>query len=519
MLEVIRSLARKNLWRLDLREEPTPHLIEAAIDLGDWTLTITIDPKVEEKLSVRGIKGDDLTVLAEGLVHHEMGHWEVCPFDSEGQYLLIEPIGQVVRKVRGTWNEKKTKACINLLANMVADVVVDTVLSLEDKGSKYADAQALFFLKGLNTTQLRSPVYDMFIRLNLELWGKKSKITEQVASRLSKTTDPVTLEKATALFRTLRSLKNRPEDLASRLRNRYVWSELAEELARVFLSLMPTTRPIPVWWRPSPFRKVLAVLYEGRVGMVRMALPGDSGCLNTYPIAPLICQPMDSRRAPELEQLVWAETRCLPSRTRKPKLQLWHADVNLEVPLQPVHGQGFLPDLAFWVDSSASMEYEPFSGRGEYDLLLRTVFGVFKWLKDQGVAAYLNYAALNFSGLTLYSGWRDWNGREALYRTLFHYQGGSTRLNLNQAKRLIGESRRPFVVFMITDGEVDNVQSVLQFIQNHFTPPKGFVLVQVGRTTELARGLQSQGFTVHVLKDHSELKDLVVGEVGRRYAL
>ncbi len=28
--------------------------------------------------------------MARGLVYHEMGHWEVCLFDSDGKYLLTE---------------------------------------------------------------------------------------------------------------------------------------------------------------------------------------------------------------------------------------------------------------------------------------------------------------------------------------------------------------------------------------------------------------------------------------------
>jgi len=42
------------------------------------------------------------------------------------------------------------------------------------------------------------------------------------------------------------------------------------------------------------------------------------------------------------------------------------------------------------------MTYDPHAGKGDYDLLLRTIFGVFQWLRDQGMATYLRYAVLNF---------------------------------------------------------------------------------------------------------------------------
>jgi len=49
------------------------------------------------------------------------------------------------------------------------------------------------------------------------------------------------------------------------------------------------------------------------------------------------------------------------------------------------------------------------------------------------------------------------------------------------------ESRGTFVAILITDGELDNTHGVAKYVTDHFTPPKGFVLIQVGGMSALPR--------------------------------
>ncbi|MFC1812344.1 hypothetical protein ACFL03_06590 [Thermodesulfobacteriota bacterium] len=515
MIDTIRDMARKRYWRLKLTEKPCSSLIKAAISLRDWTLNFQLDPGVKVGLVSCGIGTNEHTVLAKGLVRHEMGHWEVCPFDSEGEFLITEPISRLVRKRFKNKSKKKITACIQLLSNMVADVIVDTVIALSDRKSTYADAQALFFLKELRLDHSFSSFYDLFVRLNLMLWGSRSLVSERIVLNLPDYGNDGFLDGIRGAFPDL----HEHDYMVSWLRNRGNWPKLAKVLGLLFLKRISGSHNVPSWWRPSPFRDVLSVLYEGRTDDVRIDTTSESGSLSMWPVSSMLCQPVDPIAAPELERLVWPQTLCMPNRNGQHRLLFQQTEINIESPVRYDQTQGFLPDLAFLLDSSGSMGYEPFEGTGEYNLLLRTAFGVFQWLKSKGLAAFLKYAVLNFSSKTDYSGWHNWNRKEILYQTLFNYQGGGTELGLKQLERLVKEAKRPFMALMISDGELDNAEPAEKFVRNHFTPPHGLVLVQIGKISSFARNLRSNGFGVHVLNDCSDLRDLVLGEINQRYAI
>lgn len=512
MVKTIESMARERLWKLELQREKCPPIIEAAIDSRDWTLHFKLAPDADKTLAAMEIPEEEQRVLVRGLVHHEMGHWEICPFDSDGDYLLLEPICRVVRRKRRNADPKKIDETAKFLANIVSDIIVDTVRAWEDKTTAYADAQTLFFLKEIFRADTLSLLYNVFIRINMELWGKRASVMDRVKELLPDGEHSDIIKRALSFFPRHRQTKH----LASWLRDRSNWSPLAEKLATLLIDLMEEEETAE-WWRPSPFRDILTVLYEGRAKAVELALQGAESQPVGVPVSPLFTRPVDPFRLPPLERLVWPQTQCLVSGRERPRLQLVQSEVNIEVPLTSLPGRGFLPDLAFLVDSSGSMTYDPHSGKGEYDLVLRTIFGVFQWLRDQGMASYLRYAVLNFSTTTLYSGWQEWHNRQALFETLFHYQGAGTMVDIRKATRMVQESRGSFVAILITDGEVENSVGMAKYVTDHFTPPKGFVLIQIGGVSRLAQVLWKRGFKVQVIRNHWELQGLVLGEVRERF--
>lgn len=69
----------------------------------------------------------------------------------------------------------------------------------------------------------------------------------------------------------------------------------------------------------------------------------------------------------------------------------------------------------------------------------------------------------------------------------------------------------------MTDGELDNAHEVREFVYTHFVHTRSFVLIQIGKDSRLAFNLCRNGFEVHIVKDLLELKDLVLGDVRKRY--
>lgn len=312
-------------------------------------------------------------------------------------------------------------------------------------------------------------------------------------------------------------LGDRSISLEGWLRKKKNWPGLSSGLAGLFCDLISEEECVKTWWRPSPFREILTVLYEGRAAPVRPGLKASKGNVATATVAPLLVNAVDPLEAPTMDQLVWHRTECLPRKGTRPLLRFQEARTSIHMPMVRAPSQRFLPDLAFLLDSSGSMNYQPYKGKGEYDLLLRTVFGVFQWLRTKGLASFLRYAVLNFSEKTVYSGWLAWQYKDLLNQTLFQYQGGSTSLDPEVLQRLVRDAKRPFTAIMVTDGELDNAEEALECIAGNFQPPRGLILVQIEEESEFARGLRERGFRVHLLENKFALRNLVLGELKERY--
>jgi Mg-chelatase subunit ChlD len=171
--------------------------------------------------------------------------------------------------------------------------------------------------------------------------------------------------------------------------------------------------------------------------------------------------------------------------------------------------QGF-PDLALIVDSSGSMRWDPNAGTGPYDSLLRAVYSMLQFLEQKQKAYHMKFSVLNFSGMTLRSGWQPYSELRQIKEMLFRYQGGGTIFDGSSLESLIRESNDRFLAVMVTDGQIGNAVEVAETVRGLLSKGHGFVLIQIGKQSAFGELLRKLGVATHVISDHRQLEGLYV---------
>lgn len=545
------SLARSQRWPLVMQEKPIEEIVGAGINVRSWTMLFQIDPEAEERLGRMGMTTDQQNMLVRQLAAHETGHWSVCPYDRDGEEIIVDAVQEVVPQRRepggpgldrfsewANFSDQNGMARIIMnFCNLVADLIVDTVQALEDSTGEYADGQALFYAKEfLRNTEREgegsSQLFASFAWLNLILWGERTRYCEHVrqliknslAARKEEDFFPYcgassrTGIKVLPVIREVFPHHGNPAAMASWLRDSANWGGVARKITRFFLQLYPVrNNRETTWWKPSPFRNLYTYLYETRAREIPLHAQEGSVGRNDIMIAPLLNKPIDPLHMPDLQQLAWGQTFCCPTDTGAAELQLFYSEHTVKIPESPKPDPGYLPDISFWIDSSGSMEFAPLTGEGEYDILIRAIFGVFKWLNEKGYAPYINYSVLNFSDETLSSGWQSWQDRDKIDKVLFNYSGLGTSLDLIKARELIFSTDRFFIVIMITDGHIENHEELKDLIIKFNRKKYKHVLIQINASTVFADNLRASGITVYDIESHHDLIDLVISEVAGHF--
>lgn len=86
------------------------------------------------------------------------------------------------------------------------------------------------------------------------------------------------------------------------------------------------------------------------------------------------------REGVPLSRIRWSRTRLVPISREDEDLWLYRKQVPVSDPFEGVPATVGLPDLAFLVDSSESMGWDPEAGQGRYDLVLRSIYAVWQKL-------------------------------------------------------------------------------------------------------------------------------------------
>lgn len=309
-------------------------------------------------------------------------------------------------------------------------------------------------------------------------------------------------------------------EIAASLNRRELWQRKAKRFAEV-LSRFVKDREERWSYGGDIFPSVLDDLYRARAERLVLGFRTcEGGQEEGYPVAHLQTRRLSEEEGIPLSNIRWSATRFVPTGRTEDEMWLYRRESPVRDPLRSWRGSGILPDLAFIIDSSGSMDWEPYSGKGKFDLLLRAIYSALRWIEEEGVGCYLNYAVVNFSDQTLFSGWHSWYRLDRVKEVLFTYQGGLTQLDGKTVHRLIREAPRQFAALMVTDGELEptNAAEVVAEVSHLFQMGHQLSLVQIGgKGRKLSSQISRLGADVHRIKRAAELPSLVLRKVKERF--
>lgn len=195
------------------------------------------------------------------------------------------------------------------------------------------------------------------------------------------------------------------------------------------------------------------------------------------------------------------------------ELKLFKRSEPLEVPLggdEPASEKG-PPHLLLLVDSSSSMGFNPRASsdrRAKYDLVLRSCYGIFKHIEMNNFGDSIQVACINFSGMSLESGWHPYRNMENVKRTLLTYQGGGTTLSPDAIRRAFQARPGSFLAIAITDGGLSNTAEAVSELKKVVESDCDLVLLHVGQPNAFTKAVEEMNCPVYILSSANDLVGL-----------
>ncbi len=486
---------------------------------------------------------DNIDELIYFVVDHEIGHWEECPFDIKYERDII---GGIIRGLQKEGIPEDTiEAQVGRIANIFMDIIDNTLNCFNGfDPEKYRYGEALFYMKEGMLFGKFDDVFGVFVdsQMRMSMNDKEEREANSLAERLSrdyKTVKKLTRRVVRILNRTLNPMNYVDVDELSKIhrsRKRIIanlsdkekWGKKAYRFARLlapYIEEIPITSPIftleesatsdsenrdknkkkdkrvgskkgngcGMGKRRGKERKRdyitrLDAIYRERVGQVRdISYVGD--WVRGFPIKFLRFRRIKDLRRANPREIEFSRT-LIDGNT----LEFYERDVPLTVGRgsrgNNIRGYGFI------VDSSSSMDWEPFKGEGKYDLCIRSVYSILKYLEDFRMIKDSYFCVINFSDSTNYSGWVGAEGLDNIKEGLFEHQNGNTILDPNAIRRMRNDSFFRYLAVMVSDGEISNWAEVVPEIKGIVDSGNYFVLFQLEEPSEFSEVLKKEGLDV-----------------------
>ncbi|HHF97979.1 MAG TPA: hypothetical protein ENL39_00620 [Candidatus Aerophobetes bacterium] len=495
-------------------------------------LTGTIDINIDENWQIgkdsllcsylsKGYHEHPLLEMGRDLLFHNFAHSQICPASFEVHHKLMNVVAKALK-------EKGKSSYTGYVCHAFEDIVVNSWCKLNlphFKGmviffyDQLASSRESFsgknflkkFARAFNTGPRISSFYEIFIQVNLSLWGE-----EDDFYLLKKFfTQKKEVEDAKTRIINLFGLKDSVElqDTVEVLSDSSRWEIFAREFSLLVADFLEEEKKIElscenffekqITENRNVRKKIVRRMYEKSKEkpdyiesievtktLYEMLAPEIPIQVATekkgraFPVVPFDFEPFDpqihSREDIDLGGvLVDAESPFLPLiNFRVPR---YHYDIS--IPYRSER-KGAFPDICFLIDTSASMADDvenkiaiptvsmirqmirsrfyfgegkcSWSDKSKYHHVLLGFNGAIKWLTSQGIAPYIHYNVITFSRNTLTSGWREYYELDECKKIAYLPQFDTTIIDHRVIESQLLKKKEPFILIILSDGEIFN---------------------------------------------------------------
>jgi hypothetical protein len=201
----------------------------------------------------------------------------------------------------------------------------------------------------------------------------------------------------------------------------------------------------------------------------------------------------------------WGATKIINRKDGKKDIHIYSGDFPIVLPFEHEENPGGIPDLSFIFDTSSSEKFDPFKGYGEYHYACLAFYSILNYLEENGLAPLINYNIINFSDITIPSGWKTYSEIFEIKRILFDYQSGATILNPSALEEMRITRKDNFISFMLTDGGFNlrnNTLDVIKEIENIVNSgAAGFYLFLLNSDVGFAREHENSRNFINAMND------------------
>jgi hypothetical protein len=453
--------------------------------------------------------GNDLHFV----VQHEIGHHRFCPFDhfKYGEE-IISGISEGLEE--RNWGRPEIEQYANRIKNEFADILDNVMNMYRDKTGKYEDGFLVDYVKeGLKGSEEEgfNDEFCIFIDTIAKLGMDNSKMKDfashfndkyraleldvrevvQIFTSDSALTEKVMDGKTLALEDKLKIYRN--------MNNRARWHQMAKEYAKIIgphlrdqgkpknkltnsSSPTDTEQGIRQMIRHSIKNghstsyadefTVLDEMHKMEAEDINMRMNKHDGDEMKLPIAYMARKEIGPR--PDLSCVDWTNPD-LEIGPNGPRMQFYEHHAPIFADEDGFLGEGRIPNILLIIDKSGSMTscYRPQGGSSRYNLLLKSVYSMFKYLEDKDIMPHIKIGGLMFESIPNYfTGWHTYDNLNELKKALFYPDAPrygvegipeqirrnafGTNLDAEAVKQATELADGPFWAIIVSDGAIHN---------------------------------------------------------------
>ncbi len=518
-------------------------------------LDLAPDEQTKEYVRKREIK-DPVETVATDLLYHGCGHRELptetglgCPYTVENHDRILSGVARALKEV-------KKEGLESYMANAFEDVLDNT----NAKQHTAHAGQILFWNnEGLENNNRYTDFYEAFVKVNLSLMGEAKDAT--LLRRFYKNNEKT--QKAVKEFTNYLKQKLQAQFLVrtdkkpaqfKKLFDKTQWEEYAYMFTKALAPLMDEQPKMRMCFgenpgEPTPFDKQIQLpevqekLAEGRYKA------GLQPSEHTNPVVQLDALYRKISRAIPVKTTEYTQATGFPlvrygrrtpaeeesvkvSRVRgigfndQGDLSVRVARHVIQHPAEYKHMPRNFPKLKIAiVDTSSSMadspkednnvgnkSFIPWGDNSKYHYALKGLYGINNFLEKQGVAPYVQFEAIVFSGSTRTSGKRKFRSEEER-KLLLRMPSGGTSLD---TKLLQTSTTERCFLISVSDRDIANWDSVKEEYKK-VVEGTDYCHIHIGSKNQFTKDLEKWGVTVKYVKGDEDLSRLMIDAASKYY--